>query len=106
VSLTTLKYGPLCWFSESKPVPLSPCRHRGIERFSSESCLTSPLSRVSAERYVPAALTSGEWTPGTHWIEGWVGLRAGLETGTRETYISSAGNRTPVVQCVVRDYTD
>jgi hypothetical protein len=31
VSLTTLKYGPLCWFSEIKPVPLPPCRHQAIE---------------------------------------------------------------------------
>jgi hypothetical protein len=75
VSLTALKYGPLSWFSESKPVPLSPCRHQGLEGYSFDSCLTSPLGRVSGERHVPADLTSG-----THWIEGWVGLRAGLET--------------------------
>jgi hypothetical protein len=57
VSLTTLKYGPLSWFSESKPVPLSPCRHQAIEGYSSDSCLTSPLGRVSGERHVPAAFT-------------------------------------------------
>jgi hypothetical protein len=28
-------------------------------------------------------LTPGERTPGTHWIGGWVGLRAGLDAGTR-----------------------
>jgi hypothetical protein len=26
---------------------------------------------------------SPEWTPGTHWIGGWVGLRAGLGTEAR-----------------------
>jgi hypothetical protein len=81
MSLTTLKYGPLSWFSESKPVPLSPCRYQGIEGYSSDSCLTSALERVSGQRHAPNALTPGDWTPGTHWIEGWVGLRAGLETG-------------------------
>jgi hypothetical protein len=24
------------------------------------------------------------FTPGTHWIGGWVGLRAGLDAGTRK----------------------
>jgi hypothetical protein len=27
--------------------------------------------------------TPGEWTPSTHWIGGWVGLRTGLDAGAR-----------------------
>jgi hypothetical protein len=33
--------------------------------------------------HAPAALYPRERTPGTYWIEGWVGLRAGLDTETR-----------------------
>jgi hypothetical protein len=39
--------------------------------------------RVSGQRHAPAALYSGERTPYTHWIGGWVGLRAGLDTEDR-----------------------
>jgi hypothetical protein len=35
----------------------------------------------------PYGVTSGETAPGTHWIRGWVGPRAGL------------GNRTPLLSC-------
>jgi hypothetical protein len=39
---------------------------------------------VSGQRHSPTArFTSGERTPGTHWIGGWVGLRAGLDAGAR-----------------------
>jgi hypothetical protein len=62
--------------------------------------------RVSDQRHAPAALYTQEWTPGTHWIGGCVGLRAGLDTEGREKTFASAGNRTPVVQSVVRHYTD
>jgi hypothetical protein len=49
----------------------------------------------------------GERTPGTHWIGGWVSLKAGLDTETGEKKsFSSARDRTPVVQSVVRHYTD
>jgi len=39
---------------------------------------------VSGQRHAPAALYPRERTPGTHWIGGWVGLRAGLDTEARE----------------------
>jgi hypothetical protein len=39
---------------------------------------------VSGQRHALAAhFTPGERTPSTHWIEGWVGLRAGLDAGAR-----------------------
>jgi hypothetical protein len=36
---------------------------------------------VSGQRNAPAMLYPWEWTPGTHWIGGWVGPRAGLDAG-------------------------
>jgi hypothetical protein len=51
--------------------------------------------------------TPGERTPGTHWIGGWVGPRAGLdEEARRKKSSASVGDRTPVVQSVVSHYTD
>jgi hypothetical protein len=38
---------------------------------------------VSGQRHAPAAIYSREWTLSTHWIGGWVGLRAGLDTEAR-----------------------
>jgi hypothetical protein len=35
---------------------------------------------VSGQRHAPAALYTGENTPGTHWTGGWVGPRAVLDT--------------------------
>jgi hypothetical protein len=51
------------------------------------------------------------FTPGngpldTHWIGGWVGLRAGLAQRLEEISFASAGYRTPVVKSVVRHNTD
>jgi hypothetical protein len=41
------------------------------------------LGGLSGQRYAPAALYPGKKTPCTHWIGGWVGLRAGLNTEAR-----------------------
>jgi hypothetical protein len=38
---------------------------------------------VSGQRLAPAALYTWEMTPGTHWIGGWVGLKAGLDAEVR-----------------------
>jgi hypothetical protein len=38
---------------------------------------------VSGQRHVPAAFTPGERSPDTHWIGGWVGFSAGLDTEAR-----------------------
>jgi hypothetical protein len=35
---------------------------------------------MSGQLHTPAALPSGERTPGTYWIGGWVNPRAGLDT--------------------------
>jgi hypothetical protein len=38
---------------------------------------------MNGKRHSPAALYPRERTPGTHWIGGWVGLCAGLDTEAR-----------------------
>jgi hypothetical protein len=38
---------------------------------------------VSGQSHAPAAPYLRERTPGTHWVEGWVDLRAGLNTEVR-----------------------
>jgi hypothetical protein len=59
---------------------------------------------VSGQLHDPAAL-SPEKYPGTHWIESWVGSRAGLNSvEKRKSY--TAENRTRAVQLVARRYTD
>jgi hypothetical protein len=63
---------------------------------------------VSGQLQAPAALPPGEKAPSTHWVEGWVDPRAGLDyvdkrildpTGTRNSDLS-------VVQPVSSRYTD
>jgi hypothetical protein len=71
---------------------------------SSYSFYTAALEGVSGQRHASATLSPGKRSPppGTHWVGGWVGLRAGLVTEA----IASAGDRTPVFQSRVRNYTD
>jgi hypothetical protein len=45
-------------------------------------------------------------THGTHWIGGWVGPRAGLDTQARGKIHCLCRDWTPVIQSVVRHYTD
>jgi len=52
----------------------------GERRHNSYPFLTSALDGVSGQRYVLAELYSWERTCGSHWIGGWVGLSAGLDT--------------------------
>jgi hypothetical protein len=64
---------------------------------------------VSGQRHAPAALYprgKDPRYPYTHWIGGWVGPRAGLDAGARRKILCPAGDRTPIVQPVVRHYTD
>jgi hypothetical protein len=42
--------------------------------------LESTLHGVSGQCHATVALYPEERTPGTHWLVGWVGLRAGLDT--------------------------
>jgi hypothetical protein len=39
----------------------------------------------------PVRFTSGERASGTHWIEGWVGPRAGLDDVEKEKYLIFSG---------------
>jgi hypothetical protein len=62
---------------------------------------------VSGQHHTLAALYPRGKDPGTHCTGGWVGPRAGLDAGARGKQSSaSVGDRTPVVQSVVRHYTD
>jgi hypothetical protein len=64
---------------------------------------------VNGHLHAPAALCSGERTPGTHCTGGWVGPRAGLDTEVRGKILCPCRRSNldrPVVQPVVRHYTD
>jgi hypothetical protein len=63
---------------------------------------------VSGQRHTPwPPFIVGERTPGTHWAGGWVGPIAGLDTEVRgKNPLAPSGDRTPVVQSVIRHYTD
>jgi hypothetical protein len=56
--------------------------------------------------YLPAALYPRERTPGSHWVCGWVGLRVSLTHRLEEKSFASAGDRSTVVQYVIRHCTD
>jgi hypothetical protein len=58
---------------------------------------------VSCQLQAPAALIPGEIAPDTHWIENWVGLRAGLDA-VEKTMLPLP--ETPAVQRVARRNTD
>jgi hypothetical protein len=71
----------------------------------------------SSYSFLPSALDGGERSasrsgralpPGkrTHWIEGWVGPRVGLDAKARRKTFAPAGERTPVIQSVVIHCTD
>jgi hypothetical protein len=64
---------------------------------------------VSGQRHAPAALCIGERTPGTHCTGGSVGLRASMDTEVRGIILfpcRGSNPDLPVVQSVVRHYTD
>jgi hypothetical protein len=91
------------FFSKSCPAT----RHAGakVERkYSLYAFFTSAPNGVSGQRHALAALYPVGRTCGTHRTGGWVGPRAGLDT--EEKSFASAEDRTPVVQSVVRHYTD
>jgi hypothetical protein len=53
---------------------------------------------MSGQRHAPAALYLQERFPSTHWIGGWVGLRAGLDTEAGRQSFASAEDRTPLTE--------
>jgi hypothetical protein len=64
---------------------------------------------VSGQCHALAALYPWERTPVTHWIGGWLGLRAGLDTeATGKILFLYWGSNLDhlVVQPVARQYTD
>jgi hypothetical protein len=67
--------------------------------------LTSPIV-CSASRF--ARFSSGERTPGVHWLGGWVGPRAVLDAVKRKipSPRRESNTRTPTVQPVALRYTD
>jgi hypothetical protein len=78
----------------------------GERRYSSYSFLTSTLDGGEWSASRPGrALPRGK-NSGTHCTGGWVGRpRAGLDAEARRKIPVSVGDRTPVVQSVVRHYT-
>jgi hypothetical protein len=52
---------------------------------------------VSGQLHAPAALTPGKEPPGTHYIGGWVGPRAGFDVVGKKN-LAPAGNQTPAAQ--------
>jgi hypothetical protein len=65
---------------------MSRYRHSGAKeemKYSPYLFFTSAVEGVNGQCHAPAALCPREITPVTHWIGGWVGLRAGLDTEAR-----------------------
>jgi hypothetical protein len=63
---------------------------------------------VSGQLHDPAALPPEEIAPGTHWIGGWVGHRAGLDDVEKRKFCTLPGLelRPLGLQAVASRYTD
>jgi hypothetical protein len=88
----------------------TPWRRTGGERrYSSCLYLTSATRWGWVVSVTPwPRFTPGERTPGTHWIGGWVGPRAGLDAGDRRKILCPCWGLNlnhPIVQPIVRHYT-
>jgi hypothetical protein len=82
----------------SLKVKLSRYRHvraKGERIYSCYSFLTSALDGVSGQRQAPPALHPRNRTLGTHWIGGWMGLRADLDTETAGTILCLCRGSSP-----------
>jgi len=66
----------------------------GEWRYSFQSFLTSVLGGVEWTGSRPMRFTLGIRYPGTHWIWGWVGPRAGLGAVAKRKINVPTGNRT------------
>jgi hypothetical protein len=56
---------------------------------------------VSGQRHAPAALYPLGKSPGTHWIGGWVGLRAGLDAGAGRKILCPCRGSNLASMCVL-----
>jgi hypothetical protein len=77
--------------------------------YSSMHSLTSALDGGEWSVSRPGRFTHRKRAPGTHWIGGWLGPRASLETVMKRKIPSSrreSNRRTPIVQLVDQPYTD
>jgi hypothetical protein len=79
--------------------------NQGGEEYSSYSFLTLALDGVSGQWQIPAALYPRGKTPDVNWIVGWASKLFWTKR-LKEKLFASAGDRTPVVQNVVRHYSD
>jgi hypothetical protein len=97
---------PYLW----QKVKLSPClsKHNAIKTYWGVV--------VQRHTFLTSALQGVEWlvsrcsrfTPGTHWIRGWVGPRAGVDAVKRKILSPpwESNSRTPIIQAVASHYTD
>jgi hypothetical protein len=96
---------------KGKAVPLHAMEAlEGERRYSSYSFSTSALDvgELSASR-PGRAFPPRKGPPGTHCTEGWVRLRAGLDTEVRGKILCPCRGSNPdqpVIQSIVRHYTD
>jgi hypothetical protein len=79
--------------------------------YSSTHSFTSALDGGEWSALRPGRFTPREWAPGTHWIGGWVGPRAGLDAVEKRKILRlppprELNPRTPIVQPVAIRYTD
>jgi hypothetical protein len=57
--------------------------------------LTSALAGGEWSASRPSRFTPGKKIPGTHWIEGWVDARAGLDDVEKRKFLTLPGLETP-----------
>jgi hypothetical protein len=81
----------------------------GEWRYSSTHSLTSALDGTEWSASRPGRFTPKERAHGTHWVGGWVCLRAVLDAVVNRKITSprrESNRRTPIVQPLAQCYTD
>jgi hypothetical protein len=81
----------------------------GEWRYSSTHCLTPALDGGERSASRPGRFIPRKRAPCTHWVGGWVGLRAVLDAMVKRKIPSplrESNPRTPIVQPVAQRYTD
>jgi hypothetical protein len=83
-------------------------RRIGEWRYNSTHSLTSALDGSEWSASHPGRFTPRETAPSTHWIGGWVGPRAGLDTSKRRTPSPRRESNSDnlIVQPIISRYTD